>query len=243
MKGVLYLIPTTLGDSSVDLVIPKDVQHITRTLRYFVVENIRTARRYLRKIDTNFPIDETVFFELNKHTKLIDLDTFICPLKQGFSMGLISEAGCPAVADPGSELVALAHKYNIDIRPLVGPSSILLALMGSGFSGQEFTFHGYLPKDQKQRIQKIKAFETNARKLGKTHIFMETPFRNNHLKEDLFAYLSDQTMVCIASNLTTSQEFISTMSVAKWRTKTIDLTKKPTLFLIGVVNNVILSSK
>jgi len=236
MKGRLYLIPTTLGDCSLDAVIPRDVQDIVKYLRYFIVENVRSARRYLRRIDKDFPIDDSFFFELNKHTKQVDLIFFISPLKEGFSIGLLSEAGCPAVADPGSSLVSLAHKLDIQVCPLVGPSSILLALMGSGFSGQQFTFHGYLPKEQTIRVKMLKEFETHTRKTGQTHIFMETPFRNNHLVSDLLEHLADQTKLCIASNLSTPQEFICTMNVSSWKNKQYDFSKQPSLFLLGVTD-------
>jgi len=233
MNGLLYLIPTTLGDTTIQAVIPQDVQQIVGSLRHFVVENIRSARRYLRKIDKAFPIDQSTFFELNKHTSTTDLQTYIAPIKRGENIGVISEAGCPAVADPGADIVAIAHQHTIRVVPLVGPSSILLALMGSGFSGQQFTFHGYLPKDRKMRLRAIKELETNTQQTGQTHIFMETPFRNNHLQEDLVHHLSETTTLCIASNLTLTHECIRTMTVKQWRTQQRDINKIPTLFLIG----------
>jgi 16S rRNA (cytidine1402-2'-O)-methyltransferase len=233
MKGKLYLIPNTLGDNKIENVIPINVQNISVELRYFIVENIKIARQYLRKIDVNFPIDETTFFELNEHTKIDDIYKFLKPAINGFSIGLISDAGCPAIADPGEEIVALAHKNNIKVVPLTGPSSIFLALMGSGFSAQTFTFHGYLPKNRKERIKKIKEFEANTIRTNFTHIFMDTPYRNMNVFDDIINELSDATLLCIAANITLNDEIISTMKISEWKKNKIDINKKPTIFLIG----------
>lgn len=236
MAGKLYMVPTTLGGEQVNDVIPQSVQQLVSELRYFIVEDIKSARRYLRRVDRNFPIDESMFFELNKRTELKDLSRFLKPAVEGHNIGVISEAGCPGVADPGADVVALAHEMGIRVAPLVGPSSILLALMGSGFSGQEFTFHGYLPKDRKDRIRRLKDFEADTRRTGYTHIFMDTPFRNMNVLDDLLNELSDTTMLCIASNITFPDESVWSMSVEQWREKAYDLAKKPTLFLIGKVS-------
>lgn len=236
MAGKLYMVPTTLGGEQVNDVIPQSVQQLVSELRYFIVEDIKSARRYLRRVDRNFPIDESMFFELNKRTELKDLSRFMKPAVEGHNIGVISEAGCPGVADPGADVVALAHEMGIRVAPLVGPSSILLALMGSGFSGQEFTFHGYLPKDRKDRIRRLKDFEADTRRTGYTHIFMDTPFRNMNVLDDLLNELSDTTMLCIASNITFPDESVWSMSVEQWREKAYDLAKKPTLFLIGKVS-------
>lgn len=236
MAGKLYMVPTTLGGEQVNDVIPQSVQQLVSELRYFIVEDIKSARRYLRRVDRNFPIDESMFFELNKRTELKDLSRFMKPAVEGHNIGVISEAGCPGIADPGAEVVALAHEMGIRVAPLVGPSSILLALMGSGFSGQEFTFHGYLPKDRKDRIRRLKDFEADTRRTGYTHIFMDTPFRNMNVLDDLLNELSDTTMLCIASNITLPDESVWSMSVEQWREKAYDLAKKPTLFLIGKVS-------
>jgi 16S rRNA (cytidine1402-2'-O)-methyltransferase len=233
MAGKLYMIPTTLGGENINDVIPQSVQETIKNLRHFVVEDIKSARRYLRRVDREFPIDDSQFFELNKRTELKDITRFLKPAKEGHSIGMISEAGCPGVADPGAELVAVAHELGIRVAPLVGPSSILLALMGSGFSGQEFTFHGYLPKDRKDRVRRLKDFEADTRRTGYTHIFMDTPFRNMNVLEDLLNDLSDTTKLCIASNITLPDESVWTMTVAEWREKAYDLSKKPTMFLIG----------
>lgn len=233
MAGKLYMIPTTLGGEQINDVIPESVQQLISGLRHFVVEDIKSARRYLRRVDRNFPIDDSVFFELNKRTELKDINRFLKPAKEGHSIGMISEAGCPGVADPGAELVAAAHEIGIRVAPLVGPSSILLALMGSGFSGQEFTFHGYLPKERKDRIRRLKDFEADTRRTGYTHIFMDTPFRNMNVLDDLLNELADTTQLCIASNITLPDESVWTMTVDQWREKAYDLSKKPAMFLIG----------
>lgn len=232
-KAKLFLVPTGLGSETLDDIIPNDVQKIASELRDFIVEDIRTARRYLRKIDRSFPIDDSTFHILNKKTSPSDLEGFLDAIKSGRSVGLMSEAGCPGVADPGAEIVSIAHKKGIEVVPLVGPSSILLTLMGSGFSGQQFTFHGYLPKDRKERIRKLKDFEADTRRTETTHLFMDTPFRNMNVLEDLLNELADNTMICIASNLTLFNASIKTMNVKDWRGNAYDLSKKPTMFAIG----------
>lgn len=233
MAGKIYMIPTTLGGEQINDVIPESVQQLIVGLRHFIVEDIKSARRYLRRVDRDFPIDDSVFFELNKRTEVKDLSRFLKPAIEGHSIGVISEAGCPGVADPGAEIVAMAHEKGIRVAPLVGPSSILLALMGSGFSGQEFTFHGYLPKDRKERVKRLKDFEADTRRSGHTHLFMDTPFRNMNVLDDLLNELADTTQLCIASNITLPDESVWTMSVEKWREKAYDLSKKPAMFLIG----------
>lgn len=232
-KGVLYMIPMTLGSDTIDDTIPSDVRLKTTALRFFIVENIKTARRYLRRLDREFPIDDSTFFELNKRTDPSMIQTFLKPAKEGHSIGMISEAGCPGVADPGAEVVSRAHESGIHVHPMVGPSSILLALMGSGFSGQEFCFHGYLPKDRKERIRTLKDYEGDTLRNGKTHLFMDTPFRNMNVLEDLLNELNDNTLLSIASNITMPDENIRTLSVKDWRKNAYDLSKKPTIFGIG----------
>lgn len=232
-NGKIYMIPNTLGGESTKDIIPSEVAEKAVSLRAFAVEDIKSARRLLRKMDREFPIDETEFYFLNKHTAIEDLHKILKVISRGDDLGIISDAGCPGIADPGAELVALAQQRNIEIVPLVGPTSIILALMGSGFSGQTFTFHGYLPKERKDRIRKLKDFEGDARRTGFTHIFMDTPFRNMNVLDDLLKELADTTMVCIASNITLPHTSIKTMSVKDWREKTFDLSKSPTMFLIG----------
>lgn len=232
-NGKIFLIPNTLGGESTSDIIPKDVIDTAIKLRHFAVEDVKSARRLLRKMDREFPIDDTNFYELNRNTAIHDLQQMIKVVLSGHELGIISEAGCPGIADPGAELVALAHEKGIEVCPLVGPSSILLALIGSGFSGQTFTFHGYLPKERKDRVRKLKDFEGDARRTGYTHIFMDTPFRNMNVLEDLLNDLADSTMLCIASNLTLHDQRIQTMSVKEWREKAYDLAKIPVMFLIG----------
>lgn len=234
-KGAIYMIPTLLGGDATQDVIPEEVKNKTIALRHFIVEDVKTARRYLRKLDREFPIDDSQFFELNKKTDIGKLKSYLSPAYEGHDIGIISEAGCPGIADPGAKIVALAHAQEIHVKPLVGPSSILLTVMGSGFSGQEFSFHGYLPKDRKDRIRKMKEFEADTRRSGMTHVFMDTPFRNMNVLEDLLNELTDTTMICIANNLTVADENIQTLSVKDWREKAYDLAKKPTMFAIGVM--------
>lgn len=227
------MLPTLLGSETASPVIPADVMTQTIQLRHFIVENIKTARRYLRKLDREFPIDDSTFFILNKKTDPSEFKKFLQPALKGEHIGVLSEAGCPGVADPGANIVAMAHTLGVPVQPLVGPSSILLALMGSGFSGQQFAFHGYLPKDRKDRIRKLRDYEADTRRTGMTHLFMDTPFRNMNVLEDLLNELNDATQLCIASNLTMHDENIRTMSCVDWRENAYDLSKKPTIFGIG----------
>lgn len=227
------MIPTLLGGERATEVIPAEVIDKTIELRHFIVEDLKTARRYLRKLDREFPIDSTTFFILNKKTNASEVTRFLKPALEGHSIGVMSEAGCPGVADPGATVVAVAHAEGIHVKPLVGPSSILLTLMGSGFSGQDFAFHGYLPKERKDRIRVMRDFEADTRRSGTTHLFMDTPFRNMNVLEDLLNNLSDATQLCIGCNMTLPDERIQTMTVVEWREKAFDLAKKPTLFAIG----------
>ncbi len=232
-KGVLWLIPNTLGGESALDVIPTSVQEAISTLRCFVVEDVKSARRLLRKLDRSFPIDESTFISINKHASKEEPMSALIQLLQGNSVGVISDAGCPGVADPGANLVSLCHSNGILVNPLVGPSSFLLALMASGFSGQSFQFHGYLPKERKDRVRKLKDMEMDVRRTGSTHIFMDTPFRNMNVLEDLLNELGDQCELCIAANLTLFNQRIQTMSVLNWRENAKDLSKSPVVFLIG----------
>lgn len=230
------MIPTTLGSETTHHIIPAEVAQLAIRLRSFAVEDIKSARRYLRKLDREFPIDESRFFVINKRSTAEDVMPIIHLLLSSEDVGVISEAGCPGIADPGAELVAVAHQHEIHVHPLVGPSSILLTLIASGFNGQQFAFHGYLPKDRKERVRKIKDLEFNSRKSGVTNLFMETPFRNNNMIEDLLNELIDDTLLCIGSDLTNPNERIQTMTVAEWREKAYDLNKIPAIFAIGKYN-------
>ena len=231
--GTLYILPNTLGGESISDIIPNDVVEQAISLRHFVVENIKSARRVLRKRDRELPIDESIFIEMNKRSTEQDTMKSLQWLIAGNNVGVISDAGCACVADPGAEIVSLAHSQKIAVIPFVGPSSILLALMGSGFSGQNFSFHGYLPKDRKERIRTLKTYEFDSRKKGYTQIFMDTPYRNMNVLEDLLNELADHTQLCIASNITLHNQRIRTMSVEDWRENAYDLSKSPCVFLIG----------
>ena len=231
--GTVYLIPNTLGGETLQDIIPNDVIKQTIALRFFAVEEIKSARRLLRKMDREFPIDECTFYALGKHAGVDDLPKILYALRNGNNVGILSEAGCAGIADPGAEVVAMAHQNGIPVEPMVGPSSILLALISSGFSGQNFTFHGYLPKERKDRVRRLKDMEGDSRRTGATHIFMDTPFRNMYVLDDLLNELADPTLLCIASDLTLLERSVKTMSVKDWRENAYDLAKKPTLFLIG----------
>lgn len=232
-QGTIYMIPVTLGGEVIEYVIPTNVQSIAVGLRCFIVENVKSARRFLRKIDREFPIDDCQFFEINRNSDTSQVYRFLKPALEGQDIGVMSDAGCPGVADPGAIIMTVAHEKNLRVKPLVGPSSILLTLMGSGFNGQDFSFSGYLPKDRKARVRMLKDFEADAYRSGKTHLFMDTPFRNMNVLEDLLNELADTTLICIASNLTLPSENIRTMSAKEWREHAYDLAKKPTMFAIG----------
>ena len=230
--GNLYLIPTTLGESETSLVIPSDVSAIVKEIKYFIVENIRTARRYLRKIDPQLNIDELQFFELNQHTDSRITEEYLQPILDGFDMGIISEAGCPGIADPGAEVVRHAHLKQIRVIPLVGPSSILLSLMASGMNGQNFAFIGYIPVKPAERIKAIKEIEKRSGIEKQTQIFIEAPYRNTQLISDLISTLNDQTRLCIACDITLPSEYIKTQTVAQWKKGVVDVNKRPAIFLI-----------
>ena len=231
--GSLYIIPNTLGGESIQDIIPQEVILKASGIRHFIVENLKSSRRLLRKMDRQFPIDESMFIEMNKRSTEQDTMKGLHWLIEGHDVGVISDAGCACVADPGADIVSLAHSQKIEVIPFVGPSSILLSLMGSGFSGQNFSFHGYLPKDRKDRIRTLKTYEFEARKKGYTQIFMDTPYRNMNVLEDLLNELADHTQLCIASNITLHNQRVRTMSVEDWRENAYDLSKSPCVFLIG----------
>ncbi len=232
MKGKLYLIPITLGESKIESVIPKQVIEKTITIRHFIVENIRTTRRYLRLLDKNFPIDDTAFFELNKHTTAQQIETYLKPLLTGFDMGVISEAGVPGVADPGAAVVELAHKNNIRVIPFVGPSSILMAVMASGLNGQNFAFNGYLPVKSNERVKHIKFLEKKSVHDRQSQLFIETPYRNNAMVEDILNSCLPNTKLCIACDITLQSEFIKTDTIQNWRKHKPDINKRPSIFII-----------
>lgn len=232
-KGNLYLIPVTLGDSTIDQVIPAFNNQIINEIDVYIVENIKTARRFLKKAGLVKAIDDLTFYELNKRTHESEYATFLKGIENGKHIGILSEAGCPGVADPGAEIVNIAQQKNIRVVPLVGPSSILLALMASGFNGQSFCFNGYLPKEQKERVRKLKDLERAAKSKQQTQLFIETPYRNNHVFEDILKNCFESTKLCIAVDITLPTEQITTKTVADWKKTKIDLHKRPCLFLIG----------
>ncbi len=227
------MIPITLGDTAVNKVIPELNNELINEIDVYVVENIKTARRFLKKAGIKKEISELTFFELNKRTQVTELPTFLKPILEGKNVGVLSEAGCPGVADPGADIVALAQHQKIKVVPLVGPSSILLALMASGFNGQSFCFNGYLPKDQKDRSRKIKELEKAAKNKQQTQLFIETPFRNTHVIEDIIKNCFSTTKLCIAVDITLQTEQIYTKTVEEWKTTKINLQKRPCIFLIG----------
>lgn len=232
-KGILYLIPTTLGDTAETAdVIPVKVNTIINTIDEYIVENEKSARHYLKKIGIKKPLQEIILHPLNQHTEAKDISTYLNSIALGKNIGIISEAGCPGVADPGAEVVKSAHQKNIQVIPLVGPSSILLALMASGFNGQSFTFNGYLPKERSERIKKIKDLERLAQQKDQTQLFIETPYRNAHLLDDILTTCDGKTPLCIACDITLPTEFIKTKTVAAWKKEIPDLNKRPTIFLI-----------
>jgi 16S rRNA (cytidine1402-2'-O)-methyltransferase len=232
-KGKLLLVPTTMGSDNWEHVIPEEVKKLTINTRHFAVENIKTARRYLRRLDRAFPIDESVFYILNKNTDPSELPAMIKAIKEGHDVAIISEAGCPGIADPGSKAVSYAHENDIRIEPWVGPSSIFLALMGSGFSGQSFAFSGYLPIEKKEKTQAIRQLEQKLFKTGETQIFMETPYRNNQLVEDILKICAPQMKLCIAKNINSKEELIKTDTIQNWKKNKPELHKVPCIFLLG----------
>jgi 16S rRNA (cytidine1402-2'-O)-methyltransferase len=229
----LYMIPTTLGDTSIERVLPPDLTQVISSLSVFIVENIRTARRFLKKVNPAIVIDELTFFELNQHTEKKDIIRFLEPHQQGLDIGIISEAGCPGIADPGAEVVRIAHTKNIRVVPLVGPSSILLALMASGMSGQNFAFNGYLPIKNPEKSQQIKMLEKRMQLEGQTQIFIEAPYRNAQLLEALLQHCEPETLLCIAADITMDTEFILAKPISFWKTNIPDIQKRPAIFMIG----------
>lgn len=233
-KGILYLIPNTLGKTPENNTIPDYVLNIIRNLEVLIVENIQTAIRYLQWVGDTIPDYEIEFLLLNKKTPTHEIASFLNPLKKGKNAGLLSEAGCPVVADPGSDLIKMAHAQNIRVSPLVGPSSILLALMGSGFNGQQFTFNGYLPIEQNQRRQAIKELEQKAQKSRQTQIFMEAPHRNEAVVKDVLQCCQGDTRFCTATNLTLPDEHIISQAIHEWKQNDLpSIHKKPTIFLLS----------
>ena len=232
--GTLYLIPCMLGEEEDPArTIPAGVASAADGLRIFIVEKERTARRFLKRIGYSHSLDDVVLHPLNKHTSPQEIHTYLKPLQEGHDVGLLSEAGCPAVADPGSQVVELAHRHNIRVVPFTGPSSILLALMASGMNGQSFAFHGYLPRESRKRIEKLRTLERVAWKTGQTQIFIEAPYRNDALLKDLLEACKPSTRLCIAADLTTGREMVHTLPVDRWQKNPPSLHKRPVVFLVA----------
>ena len=233
METALYLIPVTLGATPFHQVIPAYNLDVIRQIRHFIVEEERTARRFLKMADKSIDIDQLTFYPMGKHADTKQFRDYLRPLCNGEAMGIISEAGCPAIADPGADVVAIAQSLNLRVIPLVGPSSILLGLMASGFNGQSFAFHGYLPINDGQRSAMLKKLEARCSAEDQTQIFIETPFRNQQLFEDLLRICHPQTRLCVAAGITCEEEFIHTHTIQEWKKTTLpDLRKTPTIFLI-----------
>lgn len=231
--GTLYLIPCTLGDTPAEQVLPQHTIHIARNLSYFVVEQAKTARQFLSALKPVQPIQSLHMENLNEHTTQNELVGLLAPLLAGNDVGIISEAGCPGIADPGAGLVELAHRKGIRVIPLVGPSSILLALMASGLNGQCFAFHGYLPIEEAERKKSIATLEAESAKCNQTQLFIETPYRNEKLLGALLATCRPQTRLCIAADITLPDEQIVTRSIAQWKTQALpQLNKRPGMFLL-----------
>lgn len=229
----LYLIPVTLGDTPIERVLPAYNKEVILSIRHFIVEEVRTARRFLKQVDRNINIDELTFYPMGKHADAALFSKYLDALRKGEDMGVISEAGCPAVADPGADVVAIAQREGHKVVPLVGPSSILLAVMGSGFNGQSFAFHGYLPIAPADRAKRLKQLESRSAAEHQTQLFIETPYRNHKIIADILATCNPRTRLCIASGLTTDKEYICSKTIKEWKQTTLpDLNKIPTIFAI-----------
>lgn len=232
MIGTLYLIPNTLGDVAPLETMPISIKKIIEQIDVYIVENEKSARRFIKSVSTSKPQSDLTLFPLNKFTAASEIPTYLQPCIQGISVGLISDAGCPGVADPGAEVVRLAHENGIKVVPLVGPSSILLAMMGSGMNGQNFAFNGYLPIDKNERKSKLKQLEKRSFEEQQAQLFIETPYRNQKLLDDMCSVLHQNTRICLAIDLTLQTEYIKTQTVSQWKTTTMEFHKRPTLFII-----------
>lgn len=230
--GKLYLIPTTLGDTAPLEVLPLSVKKVIENLDEYIVENEKSARAFIKRITPKKPQPKLILHVLNKHTELTELPGFLESCKQGESIGLLSEAGAPGVADPGAEIVSLAHENGIRVIPLVGPSSILMAMMSSGLNGQNFAFNGYLPIEKKERRKEIKRLERLSADAQQAQAFIETPYRNNQMLEELSQSLHDQTRLCVACDISLPTEYILTQNIVKWKQSLPNLHKRPAIFII-----------
>ncbi|EAS19632.1 SAM-dependent methyltransferase [Nonlabens mediterrranea] len=231
-KGKLYLIPVTLGDINPFEVLPLSIKKVVENINHYVVENEKTARRFIKSVVPSKPQPDLVLFPINKYTDPSEIPSYLEPCLQGKDMGVMSEAGVPGVADPGADVIKIAHQKGIQVVPLVGPSSILMAVMASGLNGQNFAFCGYLPIDKMERRKKIKELENRSLIEQQSQLFIETPYRNNKMMEELLLQLHPSTEVCIACDITLPTEYIKTMSVNLWKKQVPDLHKRPTIFMI-----------
>jgi 16S rRNA (cytidine1402-2'-O)-methyltransferase len=232
VEAALYLIPVTLGETSIEQVLPTYNKDIITGISHFIVEDVRSARRFLKKVEKSIDIDALTFYTLNKHTDPKEISSYLQPLTEGKSMGVISEAGCPAVADPGADVVAIAQRKGLKVVPLVGPSSIIMSVMASGFNGQSFAFHGYLPIEPAERAKRLKQLEGRIYTEHQTQLFIETPYRNNKMVDEIMKHCKPQTKLCIAANITCEDEYIKTRTIKEWKGKVPDLSKTPCIFLL-----------
>lgn len=232
-KGKLYLIPTVLAPHTQNKFVNDFLLQTIKSVNHYLAENVRTARRYISSLRTGKNIDEIQFFDLDKNTSAADLQEPVRLLLEGIDFGVISESGCPGIADPGSLAVEMAHQKGIKVVPLIGPSSLVLALMASGFNGQQFTFHGYLPIEKGARKNRIKELEREMQKTGYSQIFIETPYRNDKMLADLKQHLDPTTRLCVAANITSGDEFINTRPISEWKKESLEIGKVPTIFIIG----------
>jgi 16S rRNA (cytidine1402-2'-O)-methyltransferase len=233
-KGRLYLIPNVLAPGTSAQVLPPQIKTCIEETDYYFAEEIRTARRFLSELKISKPIESLFFFQVSKDTKAEEIKSFFAQIPAGKNIGMISEAGCPGIADPGAMAVEYAHKTGMEVYPLVGPSSILLALIASGLNGQSFEFHGYLPIQKGERLSAIRDLESESRKTRKTQIFMETPYRNNQMLEAIMEVCAGPTRLCLAASLTSAEQYIETRKIIDWRGDLPDLHKKPAIFLLQV---------
>ncbi|MFC0876631.1 SAM-dependent methyltransferase [Saccharicrinis sp. FJH2] len=233
MASHLYLLPSLMGDTAAEDVLPAKNIALIKTLKHFIVEDLRSARRFLKTVDKSIEIDELTFYLLNEHTTPEEASRLIKPLLKGNDVGLMSDAGCPGVADPGADVVALAHEKNITVVPLVGPSSILMSVMAAGMNGQNFSFVGYLPVKPHEKQNRLKELERRIMHENQSQVFIEAPYRNMKLAEDLLRMCSPDLRLCIAVDISTPQEFIKTKRIAEWKSKLPDMHKKPAIFVLG----------
>lgn len=231
-KGKLYLIPTRLGDDVPLEVLPISIKKVLEQVNHYIVENEKPARRFIKKVSPSKSQRSIILHTVNKYTDISEIPNYLTPCLNGESIGLLSDAGCPGIADPGAEVVRIAHEKGIPVTPLVGPSSILLAMMSSGMNGQNFTFNGYLPIDKNERKSTIKYLEKISLEKNQSQIFIETPYRNDKMFEDLKGILNSNTRLCIACDITLTTEFIATKTIEEWKRETVDLHKRPTIYII-----------